>query len=393
MKTYLFAIALSIFTVYSSAFAGSTGVRELDRLKSIYEQQIQRLHTKNMTDRVHVPQDHIKALRKLELEYQQLGDLKNLLAVRNERKRFTISPGADDMTPVSSPEKLRELQLEYIKNYRKITRSLKNQIKSTRDQYIARLKILQKSLTKKGNIDDALIVMNEIEKTKRAGKTNSVSSILSTNTDNPPPAAHVETSDKISLEDIENYFHGKIERWNSYNNEITISYDFSDSEQAKDWSGGTLDNIESTLVCHQSLVWLRIQFDMIKRVESGIKLEDPSRKAYIKIGKRLTIQLKEDPTVEGCAFQTSDSFPIIKVSKIRESYGRPYQSSVTLNDRQLSWSINNGVNHHGTLTAPINYPTFVGVGGSDSDASYSMVSVNGILSRKQIARIKEHLDK
>lgn len=164
MKTTLTAIAFfSIIFAASGTHADSTSVPELDRYKAIYKQQLTKLANKTKYQRLHIPQYHIKELRKLEAEYQASGDLRSLLAVRTERERFIGDPRIDHIEPVEYPAKLRELQISYIKNYRIIKAKRKQNAENMRNKYTQALQRLQKKLTQQGKIDQALAVMKEIE--------------------------------------------------------------------------------------------------------------------------------------------------------------------------------------------------------------------------------------
>ena len=126
IKKYFTIIAVLISMAFP-LFAASS-VPELDRLKLIYQQGVKRLKITSQTQRLHIPQNHIKAMRALELVYQNSGDLKSLLAVRKERERFIEDPRVDTMIPVETPNKLRSLQESYISNYSSITKNRTQEI-------------------------------------------------------------------------------------------------------------------------------------------------------------------------------------------------------------------------------------------------------------------------
>jgi len=161
MKNY--PLLFSVFILAITLQAAPSGVTELERYKSIYERELTRLSAQSRMQHLRIPQEHIKALSKLEDQYRQAGDLRNLLAVRNERKRFILDPRVDSIAQVDTPAKLRNLQTSYIRKYKSINAGREQEVHATRKKYIEVLQALQKRLTRQNHIDAAMKVMQEIE--------------------------------------------------------------------------------------------------------------------------------------------------------------------------------------------------------------------------------------
>ena len=396
MKTKLFlkiAVLSLAFTV-SGLCAHSTGVPELDHYKAVYEQEIAKLTTKAQYQRLHIPQDHIKALRKLEAEYQASGDLRNLLAVRNERERFISDPRAELITPVDSPAKLRELQLAYVNNYRVIKAKRKQDARAIRSKYIEVLQRLQKKLTQQNKIEEALVVMKEIESVQNSnGSLRTSTSTLvdaSNNADSNDADKPASNSESIDIETIQKLLKGDVSRWNPDKNEITITYDFSDSDQINDWKGGRIEGIYGHLTCNRSVSWLKVQFENIKRVEVDMIPSPDTIEAGMVIGRDLNLKIGKDHSIDGKIYQSGEETPVVEIDGIESTYGKPYENIITINDRQISWSINDKM-RHGVLGDPITYPTFIGIGCMTAESAYDKIKITGTLSSQMMQRLKEQV--
>jgi len=381
-------INFATFTIFISLTLSlvASSVPELDRYKSIYQKELKRLTATSQTQRLFVPQNHIKAMKKLEMEYQQSGDLKNLLAVRKERKRFIGDPRVHAIIPVATPTKLRALQESYIANYDSIKENRTQGIDELKEKYIAVLKNLQTTLTKQGKIDEALVVMNEIESsdsTSGSFSTDFVPYVEAPNSGQAPKTLNKDTLGTL--------VHGKVVRWNSYNNQITIHYDFSDSNQMLDWKGGEIDRLRKTLVCKNSVAWLTLQMEDISNIECDMSFQQSDNQAGIVVGNSLTALLTGGRPTTARIYQSSPQNPVLVVRDIENYTGNKYHSLITLNSKQVSWSINGGGARRGIMNNSIIYPTFIGFGHVTSSSSYDNITITATLSKKQLERFKQQL--
>lgn len=384
MKNRYFAIITIFISIVLPLLA--TSVPELDRYKSIYQKEIKRLKKTSQSQRLHIPQNHIKAMRALELEYQNSGDLKNLLAVRKERERFIGDPRVNSMTPVTDPSKLRALQKFYIANYSSITETRTREIDNLKEGYISRLKKLQTTLTKQGKINEALVVMSEIESSDSIDDsfTGGITPYAISPTSNQP-------SKTLNIDTLGTLLHGKITRWNSYNNQITVEYDFSDNDQMLDWKGGEINDLKNTLDCNNTVAWFKLQMEEISQIECDMSLKRSGHNAGIVIGKSLTAIITSGRPTMAKVYQSSPYNPILVVRDIEKISGNKYHSVLTINSKQVGWSINKGLTRHGIINNSIVYPTFIGVGEMTSLSSYCNISITGILSKKQVELLKQQL--
>jgi len=389
MKIFNYILFAVFIGISVNLIAADSGVSELDRLKGIYQQELKRLQSQSRTQRLHAPQDHIKAMRKLEMKFQQSGELRNLLAVRKERERFIGDPRIDAISPVSSPPELRKLQQTYVSSYNTIREKRTREASDTKEKYIIILKKLQKKLTQQGKIESALTVMNEIEAEESGVSTTAPST--GSSFDSNEFSSEPTKSSEIEIESLKELLHGEILRWNSYNKEITIKYDFSDENQMQDWKGGEWDGLSDVLNCRLTVAWLKIQMSEIRRIECDMFFQNSPHSAGLVIGNSMTAMIKEGRTIDGKIYQTSSEDAAVKIVNIENSYGQPYRNVISINDRQISWKVNGGRLRHGTLQDSIIYPTFIGFGSMSSESSYNNVTITGILSKKQIERLKKQM--
>jgi hypothetical protein len=144
-------------------------VPNVDTLKTIYKNEMQRFSSERQCERIRAPQKLISSMRELETSYQRAGDLKGVLAVRKERVRFLRNPKVSDIQPVSIPKRLRELQKAYISRSSNIESDYKTAKRELLTKYISALENLKIALTQKGKLESALEVMSEIEELKNQG--------------------------------------------------------------------------------------------------------------------------------------------------------------------------------------------------------------------------------
>lgn len=387
MKNRFFTLIIIFAGLTHIAVASS--VPALDRYKSIYLKEVARLKLTSQAQKLHAPQEHIKAMRALEQEFQEKGDLKNLLAVRKERKRFISDPRVDAIIPVVTPAQLRALQKSYIKNYESIKESRNQEISQLKEKYLGALKKLQTNLTKQGKIDEALIVMNEIQSSKKDSDDSASGS-----SDFTPYAAVPTTSNlakTLDIDTLSELIHGKVTRWSSYNNQITVRYDFIDDKQMQDWKGGKINESNHTLECDNTIAWCVLQMKSISKIECDMSFKKSDQNSGVVIGKSLTALITSGRPTIARVYQTTPSYPVLVVRDIENYAGNRYHSVITLDSKQVSWSINMGLPRRGIMHQPIAFPTFVGFGNMTSSSAYSNISITGILSDRQIERLKQQL--
>jgi hypothetical protein len=364
-------------------------VPEMEKLKSIYQGELTRLKAEAQGERLRLPQEHIAAMRELELMYQNDGELKPLLAVRGERERFISDPSVSAITPVSSPERLRSLQLAYIKRYSGLARERETKLKELKDRYLQALEKLQKDLTRQGSIESALAVMNERESHESGADEDASESAATVPL---ATAAVTPRSTTLDINALNTLLHGEVVRWNSHTRQITISYDFSDAQQMEDWKGGRMDAVRGMLVCDRTVAWMRPQMLKVVEVEYDALLDGDEDSAGMVVGNSLQAHLiARTGIVEAKLFQTSEEHPLNRFTESRGPSVSVHHSVLTIEDNSIDWAVDQGRSRKALLQVPIPYPTYVGFGHMGSVSAYDNITVTGVLSNEYEAYLRQQL--
>jgi hypothetical protein len=385
-------IHLAIFTILATALTVLAVPPEADKLKTIYEQQMKRLTSQAQAELLRTPQEHIAAMRELEASYQKSGELKPLLAVRKERQRFARNPGVSRMEYVTSPAKLRSLQETYVSKIKDIRVQSGSDRQELKEKYLRAMENLQKELTQQGKIESALAVMHEVEALKNS--TDAVAAAPSGTGDTTTPAVRpTRRSDVLDVEALGKLLHGEVTRWSSYSRQITITYDFSDPEQLKDWKGGTVDEARGVLICKRTVAWVRPQFLQVMEMEYDALLEDDTYLAGMVIGDSLQAEINGGSVLQAKLFQTSSEHPISSFIETEAGSQRVHRSKISFERGRVEWSINGARYRRASFQTPIRYPTYLGFGHMGATSGYDNITLTGILSKEYAAYLKQQLAK
>jgi hypothetical protein len=379
---YLFVFLLAL---------SARAVPEAERLKSIYEKQLSRLTSEAQAELLRAPQDHIAAMRELEMSYQQSGELKSLLAVRNERERFIGNPRADAIVPATTPDRLRTLQEAYISRGREISEKRTIDVRDLRSKYLQALENLQKSLTRQGKIESALVVMNEVEALKRETSENGNTGGGGHDPQRVDSNSPRMSSDALDLAALGELLNGKVTRWNSYSRQITITYDFSSAQQIEDWKGGTLDTTRGVLVCTRTVAWVRPQFLQVLEIGYDVLFDGYELMAGMTLGNSLQAHLIGGDALQAKLFQSSEEHPICDFTEANGVSQRVHRSELMFQSGRIEWSVDRTRVRRSSLEAPIRYPTYVGFGHMGATSGYDNITITGILSKEYIAYLMQQL--
>ena len=385
MRTRAFVLLLSVICALNAL-----AVPEMDKLKSIYQTELVRLKTEAQGERLRLPQEHIAAMRELEMTYQQSGELKSLLAVRAERERFIANPSVSAIVPVSGPEHLRTLQQAYVERYNGLSAEREAKIRDLEDKYLKALEKLQKDLTRQGQIESALAVMNERE--SHAGNSDegtsgdTVADAIAADLITAPRRATLDSSTLNKL------FNGEVISWNSYSREIAIRYDFSDARQMEDWKGGAMDEVRGMLVCERTVAWARLQMLNVTEITYDALFEGDEQRAGMVVGNSLQAHLiGRSGIVEAKLFQTSEEHPLTRFTESGNMSARVHHSELSIRGNRVEWSVNKGRSRNAIVQTPIVYPTYLGFGYMGSVSAYDNITVKGVMSKEYEAYLKQQL--
>ncbi len=142
--------------------ARGTGVESLDRARADYERDLESIQTAFRERRLAMPRIQAAALRQLERQYQQAGDLNALLAVQNELSRFLLDPRGPSVPDILAPPDLARQAAAYKTRFRELAEERDRGVRAVHEQYRDALQVLQVALTRQGRIEDAKRVMQTL---------------------------------------------------------------------------------------------------------------------------------------------------------------------------------------------------------------------------------------
>ena len=366
-------------------------VPETDKLTRIYKNELSRLASEYQAERIHAPQDHVAAMRALESGYQQSGELKSLLAVRKERKRFVGNPSPSKMKLVSTPAHLRAIQEAYISQSQSISGDHKRKTSELKAKYLQAMENLKKDLTRQGKIQSALAVMNEIEAVNSGQgdvDSHAVSGVVSPT---PTRPNSYSSGDILDIEALGKRLHGEVMRWNSHSRQITIRYDFSDAEQIQNWKGGEWDQTHSALVCTRTVAWAKTHFLLVQEIEINALFEGSEQHAGIVIGDSLQAHLTNGDALQATLFQTSKEYPLSSFTVSNGKNLTMHHCKLALKSGRIEWSVDNSRIRRAILESQIRYPTYVGFGHMGATSAYDNITITGILSKEYVDYLKKQL--
>ncbi len=387
----LMKLALSILLICMMSALSAPAVPEMDKLKSIYQTELTRLKSHWQGERLRLPLNHIAAMRDLEATYQQVGELKPLLAVRGERERFAANQSVDDIIPVAGPARLRVLQEAYIKDFKVLSTERVTRTFELREKYLRALVNLQKNLTRKGQIQSAVAVMNEVEARKKEFGVGNRDAVVGDG--GLPTVPHTKPrSSRLDIDALNDLLHGEVMRWNSQNRQITITYDFSDGEQMEDWKSGERDAARGMLACERTVAWLRPELLQISEVKYDAFVdEERKQRAGMVVGDSLQAHLISGAVLQAKLFQVSEQRPITRFVETSRPLSRVHRSELSIQNDRIEWVVNHARARQAILQEPIRYPACVGFGHMESKSAYDNITITGILSKEYEAYLKQQL--
>ena len=160
-------VALAGITVVSLSRAAGT---ELEELRGKYDAGLERLAGTAAKEAGELNRQYAGKLRKLAEAVQDDGDLDKLVAVRSEIDRFQTQKTAPERDQLSEVAELRKLQKTYRKLLARIGAKRDDKRSRLAKKYEDALQVLEKGLTQRGDVDEALRVRAEREEL-RASET------------------------------------------------------------------------------------------------------------------------------------------------------------------------------------------------------------------------------
>jgi hypothetical protein len=370
-------------------------------MRRIYADEVKKLTREHKNDLLKLPQDHIARLAELESSYRAAGDLKALLAVRKERERFIVDQAVGHIRVARSPARLGALQKSYIAEHKKAESSLDGELKELKDKYIRALERLQQSLTRENKIEEALIVMEEIEKLKKQSSSNTPPSDFDSSPepdpDQPPsgsvpeyvPEQPVAPSTSLTLAKIRGVLSGDVKSWDPATATLEVEYEFPTAAQAADWTGGgTVDDIDAALVCEKQIVQFTLPFSSISEISFEALFRGSRQLARVSLGRQLNIDIGGGNDAKSRVWQGSIYEPILTSSDpLRTAIAN--RAEFTMSGNSIGLSVNYGQRETGMVQSAIKQPIFVCVGQITAESAYQRVVIKGTLTETAIRFLEQ----
>lgn len=372
--TVLVVTCVFLCTTGSSFSADS---RDLVKLREVYEDALRKAEETFIADLAAAPEKHIQDMVNLEAQIQKAGELKPLLAVREERQRFSANPEIPTMPIVESPKQLSTLQETCQARYKEIGLNHAQATLDLSGNYVRRLTALQKDLTQKGRINEALEVMKEIETVKESGAVVAALKHISSGGTGVLMPTQRPRTDTISIKDL---IHGEVVSWNSISGEATCKYDFSSKEQFGDWEDSEVDELRERLVCDSRVVTFQPTFKSISRVEYQAYLYSGENGMRLALGDALTAEIGAGPEHSKLLlYQDNEHFPLVSFERDIEAYMK-YEVVLTIADDQVQWDLNGKNIARIPLQRPLASPLRVSFGREGNRTMYDDLTITGVLS-------------
>lgn len=199
---------------------------EVNRLGDLFHSEVSRISVQFTESIRQLPGAFLSQLGALQKRMQETGDLDAYLAVSKEIERFTQAtkgesdpfekvPEMPDSALVDKPESLRTLQNQYVKACQDKGDHRRKQIEDLAGTYVAKLEALQKDLTIKNRIRDAIAVKKEVDRVRKGLADNSfVQQALASASTRTGASAHAGTNTTDSASTApEGPFYGKVPDW------------------------------------------------------------------------------------------------------------------------------------------------------------------------------------
>jgi hypothetical protein len=206
---------------------------EVNRLGDLFHSEVVRISVQFNESIRQLPGAFLVQLGALQKRMQETGDLDAYLAVSKEIERFTQAikgesdpfekvPEMPDSALVDKPESLRTLQNQYVKAYQDKGDHRRKQIEDLAGTYAAKLEALQRDLTIKNRIREAIAVKKETERVRKGLADNSFvqQTLVAVSTRNGASSAHngTNTTDSATATP-EGPFYGKVPEWAKWQHE------------------------------------------------------------------------------------------------------------------------------------------------------------------------------
>jgi hypothetical protein len=155
---------------------------ELQALNGKFQKLCADIEAKHLENIKRLKGAYVKCLVQREKQFQKTGDLHGMLAFQRERERFENDgefPSFADNSAVASLRKAQEKVIGYLE---KVQTTKTQKLTQVRGKHLAQLTALEKELTTKRRIEDAVVVRAERERVEFEGQVMASITMTSNNT-------------------------------------------------------------------------------------------------------------------------------------------------------------------------------------------------------------------
>ena len=146
------------------SWAESSDTKIIEKYRKIYEDTTKQYVIEFSRATLYLSVEYTKTLQDMLAKFQASGNLSDWEVVNEEIKRFKKNPTLSGVNSFSS--EIRSLQDTHRTQVEKLKADKNAKVETLREQYVARLTVLQQDLTKQGKFDDAFAARDE---SKRVG--------------------------------------------------------------------------------------------------------------------------------------------------------------------------------------------------------------------------------
>jgi hypothetical protein len=293
------------------------------------------------------------------------------------------------MALVETPRKLRALQAQYVQAHEDRKLALAGAVATLTQTYARHLAALEKELTKKDRIEDAMTVMHEQERLSKdpqlAAATNQLGGAHAQARE-PAPAPKTAL---IGTDQLSKVLRAEIIGWNPRTGEITLRYDFAAKDQVADWEGGTYYE-GARLLCNGAPAWFKVPFVSVTSVKfdgyisSGEGAGEGGLKLRFGKGQGLTAEIGAGANREKMVlYQANEYSPVTSADRPAKP-DLKYHSELALDAESVLWSVNGQNLNRGRLQMPVPAPFRLGLGDEGNRTTYDNVTVSGALSLEHL---------
>ena len=161
---------------------------EFAKLESTYLDTIRRIQDESESAYAVLGKTYIANLSALETSLQKAGKLEPLLAARTERGRFEASRQLQTTDLSETSAELRQVQQQHLDAIAALPLKKAQSIMNLLQQYDKALASLQESLTKKNDLETAILIKAQRDATQARAEVTSARFIVETAEANQPPA-------------------------------------------------------------------------------------------------------------------------------------------------------------------------------------------------------------